>query len=222
MRLAPRNLAALAVLAVLAAPVAAIAQTLPNATPKEAASALGTADVEQAVGQPQGSPLSGAALERRTAEIADLLRCPVCQGMSIADSPSSLARKMKSLVRSMLAAGYDEKQILAYFQYSYGEFVLLRPPMKGVSATVWLAPIAGLLLGGGVIWWWMRRSNRASASPGSAVAESPAPETPLPSSPAPEASSAGAEAELEPYLERVRRLVGGEPSPDAGPGGNES
>jgi hypothetical protein len=45
----------------------------------------------------------------------------------------------------MLAAGYEQKQILSYFEYSYGEFVLLQPPLRGVNFKfVWLAPVLGL------------------------------------------------------------------------------
>jgi hypothetical protein len=36
---------------------------------------------------PLGPPLSGAALDRATEEVASLMRCPVCQGLSVADSP---------------------------------------------------------------------------------------------------------------------------------------
>ncbi len=203
---------------VWAAPVLVAAQTQTQTPLNEAANALGTGEVEQVAGPPQGSPLAGDALERRTAELSDLLRCPVCQGLSIGDSPSSLARQMKGLVRAMLAAGYTEDQILDYFQYSYGEFVLLRPPMTGASVTVWLAPVAALLLGGVVVWWWMRRSNRATAAARGAVA-SPAPAA----SAAPGAGAAPeVDAELAPYLERVRRLVGGETPAETRPRRNQS
>lgn len=209
----------LAALPALAAPPLPAAET----TPSQAASALGTAEVRQVVGPPQGSPLAGAELERRTAEVSDLLRCPVCQGLSIADSPSSLARQMKALVRAMLAAGYQEEQILEYFRYSYGDFVLLRPSMKGASATVWLAPVAGLLLGGAVIWWWMRRSNRASAAePSGAPAPAAPAETPRAEAQATAAAAPPAGEDLEPYLERVRRLVGGAPAAEPDPRRNES
>ena len=36
--------------------------------------------------------LSGEALETRTNEIAALVRCPVCQGMSIAETAAAYAR----------------------------------------------------------------------------------------------------------------------------------
>jgi len=103
---------------------------------------------EALVGAPAGAPLSGAALDARTKEIGSLLRCPVCQGLSVADSPASMAVNMKGQVRQMLARGYTEGQILTYFEGSYGEFVRLEPPLRGVNWLVWLAPVAGLVLGG--------------------------------------------------------------------------
>lgn len=114
-------------------------------------------DVEQQLGPPPGPPRSGAALEQATEHASLLLRCPVCQGLTIADSPSESARNMKSQVRAMLAAGYTEQQILDYFVEAYGEFVLTMPEPKGFNLFVFVVPAAGaallLLLG----WQTVRR-----------------------------------------------------------------
>ena len=59
------------------------------------------------VGAPKGPPLAGTALDARTEEVGALLRCPVCQGLSVADSPATMASNMKAQVRELLAAGYD-------------------------------------------------------------------------------------------------------------------
>jgi cytochrome c-type biogenesis protein CcmH len=96
---------------------------------------------------PQGAPLQGAELTRRTHEIAAGIRCPVCQGLSIADSPSEMAVNMKAEVRDMLARGYTQQQIESYFERSYGQFVLLRPKFRGVNTLVWILPIAALAFG---------------------------------------------------------------------------
>ncbi len=96
---------------------------------------------------PRATPLQGPALDQRTQEIALRLRCPVCQGLSIADSPSEMAVNMKAEVRSMLAKGYTREQIETYFVRSYGEFVLLEPKFQGVNALVWILPVAAFLLG---------------------------------------------------------------------------
>jgi cytochrome c-type biogenesis protein CcmH/NrfF len=100
---------------------------------------------------PKGQPLSGAALDAKTTEVASLLRCPVCQGMSIADSPSEMAVNMKHQVNAMLAQGYTRDQILDYFEKSYGQFVLLKPKFRGVNTLVWILPILAIAIGFAIV-----------------------------------------------------------------------
>ena len=73
-------------------------------------------DIEALVGLPEGSPLEGPELSERTAALGGAMRCPVCQGLSIADSPSPSAVSMLRQVRDLLAAGYTREQVLAYFE----------------------------------------------------------------------------------------------------------
>lgn len=160
------------------------------------------ADPHAVVGPPRAQPLVGAALDARTAEVAALLRCPVCQGLSVADSPASMAQNMKRQVRELLSAGYDQEQILAYFERSYGEFVRLEPPLRGVNWLVWGAPVAGLVAGLGVVAWAFRRSRSA---PG---AHSTAAET---AAAAPEPDALPDDPSLAPYVLKVRELAYGWP-----------
>lgn len=141
------------------------------------------------VGEPAGTPLSGEALEAETERVASLVRCPVCQGLSIKDSPAPMAVKMKREVHALLAEGYTEKQILSYFERSYGEFVLLAPPLRGINWLVWLAPGILLLVGIVIIVWLFRRSRAPAAEP---------------------AESGAGEDETDPYILEVRRLAYGE------------
>lgn len=138
-------------------------------------------DAQQFVGAPQGTPLAGAQLFQRTHEVASLLRCPVCQGMAVADSPAEMAVNMKEQVRELLARGYTEEQILKYFELSYGQFVLLKPKER----MVWILPILVLIVGGVIVVLKIRKLSAAPAAPPAA------PET-------------------DPYLSRVRDLVSGD------------
>ena len=137
-------------------------------------------DAQGLVGQPKGSPVVGAELDRRTQEVGSLVRCPVCQGMSVADSPSEMAVNMKGQVRELLARGYTEAQILEYFEASYGQFVLLRPKFEGITAAVWVIPIIALLAGIAMTAIILKKLGRKSV-----------------------AKTTG-----DPYLSRVRELVG--------------
>jgi cytochrome c-type biogenesis protein CcmH len=131
-------------------------------------------DPARVVGPPRGARLQGAALEARADEVAGLLRCPVCQGLSVADSPSTMASNMRAQVKDLVAAGYDEEQVLSYFERSYGEFVRLKPPLRGVNWLVWLAPLLGLLLGAVVIAWALRAPRAAPAGGATDDAATPA------------------------------------------------
>lgn len=89
-------------------------------------------------------------LEARTKAVASELRCPVCQGLSIQDSPSELSQQMKQLVRDQLRAGKSPEEVKAYFVSKYGEWILLEPEAHGMNLAVYLAPFV-LLLGGGAL-----------------------------------------------------------------------
>ena len=153
-------------------------------------------DPAQVVGKPRGQALSGKALEARTEEVGSLLRCPVCQGLSVADSPATMAVNMKAEVREMLAQGYSQDQILAYFEHSYGEFVRLEPPLRGVNWLVWLLPLVALAAGA----YFVPRvlgARRAAA---------PAEPSPLPGP-----ATLPGDPELARYVRRVRERAYGWP-----------
>ncbi len=141
-------------------------------------------DAAQFVGAPQGTPLTGQELERRTMQISSELRCPVCQGLAIGDSPSIMAANMKAQVRELLERGYTEAQILSYFEKSYGQFVLLKPKFQGVNALVWILPI--LALAGGFLLVVTKAKKLETAPVRAAAPEEPAD---------------------DPYLARVREMV---------------
>jgi cytochrome c-type biogenesis protein CcmH len=140
-------------------------------------------DAAQFVGQPQGTPLSGPQLERKTMEISSELRCPVCQGLAIGDSPSIMAANMKAQVRELLQRGYTEAQILSYFEKSYGQFVLLKPKFQGVNALVWVLPVLVLAIGFVLV---VSKAKKLEVAPVAAPPEEPVD---------------------DPYLARVRDLV---------------
>ena len=118
-------------------------------------------DAEPFVGPPRGTPLTGAALETQTHALASMLRCPVCQGLSIADSPSEMAVNMRGQVRELLQRGFTQEQILNYFEHSYGQFVLLKPKFRGVTSFVWTLPLLVLVIGVVAVTMKMRKLQTA-------------------------------------------------------------
>jgi cytochrome c-type biogenesis protein CcmH len=88
-----------------------------------------------------------SSLEARTTAVASTLRCPVCQGESIQDSPSELAQQMRSVVRDRLRAGQTPDEVRAYFVSRYGEWILLQPKMTGLNILLYVLPVV-LVVGG--------------------------------------------------------------------------
>lgn len=121
---------------------------------------------------PERAPaLSDEELERRTREVASQIRCVVCQGVSLEDSPSTLAQEMRAVVREQLAAGRTPEEVKRYFVDRYGEWALLEPEPSGFNLLVYLLPLAMLLAGVVFVFLTMRRWTRAR--PAGAVAPEP-------------------------------------------------
>lgn len=121
--------------------------------------------------------LDSAALEVQVREISSRLRCPVCLNLSIADSPSELARDMVANVRERLKRGESPDQIRAYFEARYGEWVHMEPTARGFNLLVWLLPLVVVIGGGTVIGLvvrrWIRNAQGVTTAAGAAAAPSP-------------------------------------------------
>lgn len=100
--------------------------------------------------QAKEAPLAAAdpELEKRVMELSNELRCLVCQNQTLADSHAELAIDLKNQVREKLASGMSNKDVINYMVERYGDFVLYRPPVKGITWLLWFGPF--LLLAGGI------------------------------------------------------------------------
>jgi cytochrome c-type biogenesis protein CcmH len=87
-------------------------------------------------------PLQDAELEKRALVVGHTIRCAVCQGLSVADSPSPMAQAMLDRVRELVSEGKNDDEIRAYFVERYGEWILLEPKAAGLNWLVWLLPFA--------------------------------------------------------------------------------
>ena len=75
------------------------------------------------------------------------LRCVVCQGLSIKDSPAESARQMRDLVVQRVAEGKTDQQIIDEFRSSYGDWVVLSPPLFSWGGLIWLVPLIAIVAG---------------------------------------------------------------------------
>ncbi len=115
--------------------------------------------------------LADPALEARARALSLELRCQVCQNQSIDDSNAPLAADLRRLVRERLVAGDSDAGVLDYVVRRYGDYVLLRPPMREDTAVLWFGPLAILLLGAAGAFVYLRRRKPAAEAPLSAEEE---------------------------------------------------
>jgi len=108
-------------------------------------------------------------LDKRTAALADELRCLVCQNQTLAESNAPLAVDLRNQIREQLAKGASEREVRDFMVARYGDFVLYKPPFKASTVALWLGPFALLALGA----WVLRRvvTRRRVAAPPLSEAE---------------------------------------------------
>ena len=108
------------------------------------------------------------ALDDGVRRVATQLQCPVCEGETVADSPSGLAADMRAVIRTKLEAGESDRQILDAFVASYGDSILSDPPKRGISLGVWIGPLIGVAFGVVVLGVLLRawRQSSARGAPG--------------------------------------------------------
>ncbi len=108
------------------------------------------------------------SLDERTQEVASQIQCPICNGESVADSPSGLASEMRNVIRQKLAQGESEQQVIQYFEARYGDTILEQPPIQGFTLMIWLPPVLMLGLGAYVVFVlgrdWSARPALATAT----------------------------------------------------------
>ena len=104
--------------------------------------------------------LKDTVLEERARVISKELRCLVCQNQSIDDSDAPLARDLRVLVRERLQAGESDEEVINFVVDRYGDFVLLRPPVKASTLVLWLSPVAALIVGIFLLLTWFRKQKQ--------------------------------------------------------------
>lgn len=91
------------------------------------------------------------SLDDRARGLEAQLRCPTCQGLSIADSPAQSAVQMRAIVREQLAAGAADDDVREFFVARYGRWILLDPPAAGADLALWLAPAVIVAAGAALV-----------------------------------------------------------------------
>jgi cytochrome c-type biogenesis protein CcmH len=95
----------------------------------------------------------------RAQSVGSQIKCPVCSGESIADSPAPLARDMMAYVSELLESGLTDEQVIGEVLGAYGsDAQRLDPVLTPATLALWLAPAAVLVGGVAIVFDRRRRS----------------------------------------------------------------
>lgn len=100
-------------------------------------------------------------LQTQIRDIADKLRCPICQGLSVKESESQISLSMRYKIGELLQQGHDEQGVLNYFEQRYGEWIFREPKKDGINLWLWWLPFILLLLGLVLLVFWSIQHRHA-------------------------------------------------------------
>ena len=105
------------------------------------------------------APLEDPVLESRARDLARQIRCLVCQNQSIFDSDADLAKDLRQVVRERIILGESDLAVTDYLVARYGDFVLLKPPIKPKTYLLWFGPALIMLFAGIGVVRFLRRTG---------------------------------------------------------------
>ena len=85
--------------------------------------------------------------EMRARNITKNIRCLVCQNQSIDDSSAPLAKDLRVLIRTMVQKNNTDEEIYKFLTDRYGDFILLKPPIKINTFLLWSLPFVFFMIG---------------------------------------------------------------------------
>ncbi|MCH8986177.1 MAG: cytochrome c-type biogenesis protein CcmH, partial [Acidobacteria bacterium] len=94
---------------------------------------------------------SVVSAQDRVDALSKTLVCPVCNGLSLDQSPSKVALDGVAFVTEKIDEGWSDDDIYEYWAGVYGTSAILDPGRSGLGPVLWGVPFALVLLGGYVI-----------------------------------------------------------------------
>ena len=104
--------------------------------------------------------LQDQKLELRARDISKNIRCMICQNQSIDESNASLARDLRILIRNKIKEGNNNEEIYIFLTDRYGDFILLKPPLKLSTLALWFLPFIFFIVGVFIVFWHNKKSEK--------------------------------------------------------------
>ena len=98
--------------------------------------------------------------ELRARNISKNIRCMVCQNQSIDESNAPLAKDLRILIRNKIKDGTKDEEIYKFLADRYGDFILLKPPLKLNTLALWFLPFIFLVIGIFIVFSYNKKSKK--------------------------------------------------------------
>ena len=104
--------------------------------------------------------LQDQKLELRARDISKNIRCMICQNQSIDESNAPLARDLRILIRNKIKEGNNNEEIYIFLTDRYGDFILLKPPLKLSTLALWFLPFIFFIVGFFIVFLHNKKSKK--------------------------------------------------------------
>ena len=98
--------------------------------------------------------------ELRARNISKNIRCMVCQNQSIDESNAPLAKDLRILIREKIKDGKNNNEIYEFLTERYGDFILLKPPIKLSTLVLWFFPLIFFIIGIFIVFFHNKKSKQ--------------------------------------------------------------
>ena len=98
--------------------------------------------------------------EIRARNISKNIRCMVCQNQSIDESNAALAKDLRILIRNKIQEGSSDDEIYKFLTDRYGDFILLKPPVKLSTLALWFLPLIFFIIGIFIVFFHNKKSKK--------------------------------------------------------------
>jgi len=96
-------------------------------------------------------PASAPTAEDRVAALSAAIRCPFCNGESLAVSQAGVAADYRALIAERVEDGATDDEIIDEFAAKFGDSFILDTSTTAWSIALWVVPFAALAVGIGVL-----------------------------------------------------------------------
>lgn len=106
-----------------------------------------------------GGSATEPSQDERVEALAASIKCPFCNGESLADSPSSVAGDYRTIIADRVAAGATDQEVIDEFAASFGQSYIIGGSQSGWSFVLWALPVA-IFIGGLFAIVGLKRASR--------------------------------------------------------------